>query len=73
VLIATFSWHPPRLTDYDFFAFQAAYWIPLIALGFSRARRIDLGLLGFLIAYYVVVALRIVEPPAGGWSASMGL
>lgn len=73
IMGATFSWHPPALTDYDFFAFQISYWVPLIALAFVRSPRWNIGLLAFLIAYYIVVGLRLITPPAGGWSASMGL
>lgn len=48
-----------RLGGASFFAWQMAYWGPLIGLALSRRRSVDLGLLGVLIVQYFVVGLGL--------------
>lgn len=59
VLVFTLANSNVELRNYSFFAWQIAYWGPLIGLAISRWRAIDLALLVALIAQYFIVGLGL--------------
>lgn len=67
----TISKHPPALNDVLMFAWQAAYWVPLILLLFTKSKKADLILLGLLLAQYFASASGMF--PNSDWGNSIGL
>jgi hypothetical protein len=63
--------HPPSLPDYVMFVWFAAYWVPLVALFFTKTRRVDLLLIGFLILQYLAAGSRLF--PNSNRGNSIGL
>lgn len=55
----------PELEDWLFFVWQAAYWIPLMGLLFSRHRKVDIVLLTILIAQYLAFASNLFRSRIG--------
>ena len=64
----TFIRYPPGANFIVWF-FQFIYFVPLIALLFTRKRRVDLGLLVILIFGYPLAVLA----PTSAWGAMTGL
>jgi hypothetical protein len=63
--------HPPSLPDYVMFVWVAAYWVPLVALFFTKTRRADLLVIGFLILQYLAAGSGLF--PNSNWGNSIGL
>jgi hypothetical protein len=63
--------YPPAPNDMVMFAWMAAYWVPLILLLFTKSRKADLILLGFLVAQYLAAASGVF--PNSDWGNSIGL
>ena len=63
--------YPPTSDDTILFMWMVAYWVPLMLLFFSRARRADLVLLGVLVAQYLAAASGVF--PNSNWGNSVGL
>jgi hypothetical protein len=59
----------PAWSDGWFHYWQGAYFVPLVALLFTRTRRWDLALLTVLIAYWVLGALSVL--PDSDWANSL--
>ncbi len=56
----------PALTDFWFYFYQGGYFVPLIALLFTRRRWQDVALFAWLLFYY---ALVIIDPlPPSQWA-----
>ena len=68
VTVFTFVRYPPG-TTFSVWFFQVIYYVPLFALLFTKSRRVDLGLLVFLIASYFAAPLT----PTSEWGAVTGL
>lgn len=43
----------PHIFDFDFLLESLAYWLPLVALWFTRSKAVDIALLAWLCFYYV--------------------
>jgi hypothetical protein len=65
---ALMFFHPPDLTDPGVYAWQGAYFIPLIVLFFARSRRVSAGLLAFLSLQY----LSSFVLPSSNWGQQIG-
>jgi hypothetical protein len=65
IAITAFAARPPELDDWLTYVWQIAYFGPLIALLLSRRRGLDIGLLVWLIAYYLATATGAV--PESNW------
>jgi hypothetical protein len=63
--------YPPSLSDTIMFAWMAAYWVPLILLLFTKAKKADLLLLALLVAQYLATATGMF--PNSNWGNSIGL
>ena len=61
----------PRLNDFWFFFWQLIYYVPVAFLWFSRSRRLDIGLLVFLIIQYQTPYLHIF--PDSQWGEKAGI
>jgi len=61
----------PRLDDFWFFFWQAAYYAPIAVLWFSRSRRANIAALAILVAYYPFDALNVFPDSAWGQAVSM--
>ena len=59
------TFRSPQWNDVWLFVMMGIYWIPLIALWFSRSRRVDLVLLTVLILQFVLDATNIL--PDSQW------
>jgi hypothetical protein len=53
------------------FVWVAAYWVPLVALFFTKTRRADLLVIGFLILQYLAAGSGLF--PNSNWGNSIGL
>ncbi len=71
VLAFTIVKTPPQWNDLIFFAWQAAYWLPLTLLIFTKRARQDLMLLSFMICYNAVLASGVL--PSSQWGAATGI
>ena len=60
----------PAWSDVWFFYWQGAYFLPLVALFFSRNRRLDLALMTFLLAYWALGILSVL--PDSDWANRIG-
>ena len=61
----------PAWNDVWFFIYQLAYFVPLIALFFSRSRRTDMALLIYLIIMSIVTATDLL--PTSNWGDAVDL
>src|SRR5204862_4316562 len=61
----------PAWNDVWFFYWQGAYYLPLVALLFTRKRRWDVALLAFLIVYWSLGAMDIM--PDSDWADRLGV
>jgi len=61
----------PRLDDFWFFFWLAAYYGPIAILWFSRNRRANIAALAILVAYYPFDALNVFPDSAWGQAVSM--
>ncbi|MCL6740672.1 hypothetical protein LZ518_05940 [Sphingomonas sp. RB56-2] len=71
VLVFTLISFPPQSGDWAFVAYQGVYWVPLLGLFISRKAKLDIVLLGLLVAQYLAAALNIVQ--SSQWGASTGI
>ncbi|MEG3180354.1 hypothetical protein [Sphingomonas sp. LT1P40] len=62
------SRHTPTLDDTWFYFWLAIYWVPLIALLFTKSRRADLTLLGIEVAQYIVYVTHLL--PHSNWGTT---
>ncbi|MES2753084.1 MAG: hypothetical protein V4659_00300 [Pseudomonadota bacterium] len=62
---------PVALNDFWAFFYQAVYYVPLTALIFARSRRVNLVLLGFLVAWFIISLVDIL--PHSAWGDQSGL
>lgn len=60
----------PEWSDGWFFYWQGVYFVPLIALLFTRRRKCDLALLTILIVYWALGALSLI--PDSDWATRLG-
>ena len=65
------SRHLPRLDDFWFFFWVAAYYGPIAIIWFSRSRRANIAALVILVAYYPFDALNIF--PDSAWGQATGM
>ena len=61
----------PSWTDFWFFFWIGSFFIPMIALLFTRGRAVDLALLGWLVIYYAVNVIPGL--PESQWSRELGI
>ena len=61
----------PAWNDVWFFVYHLTYFVPLVALFFTRSRRIDMALLVYLIAMFMVTATDLL--PTSNWGDEVDL
>ncbi|HYE43661.1 MAG TPA: hypothetical protein VEA15_09745 [Caulobacteraceae bacterium] len=71
LMVEAFMGRPPAWDDWLAWVWQLAYFAPLLALIFSRRRAVDLGLLIFLILFYLTIALGLL--PESQWGQGSAL
>jgi hypothetical protein len=72
---ATMAWQltraVPALDDYWFWFYQLPYYIPMIALLFTRCRRVDIGL------FIVLIGVQLISDfdlgPSSRWGREVGI
>jgi hypothetical protein len=70
-MTAAFIARPPAWSDWLAWLWQAAYFAPLLALGVSRRRGLDICLLAFLILFYLVIPTGLI--PESQWRQATAL
>lgn len=61
----------PALNDWWFYWYQLSYYLPMLALLFTRRRRLDIALLSWLLLTYVVTGFDLL--PSSGWGDAVML